>query len=239
MTRASAVIVGASSGYGLGIARVLLNRGWSVTCLARRTCPDARARSLPCDVTHPGAVTDAVAAVGRVDLAVYSAGIAVGLSNVEQGSSSAWARVFSVNVMGLMATLRATLPRLRETKGTFVHIGSIASELNYAGGADYCASKAAARSVMRTVRREVLGSGVRTVSVEPGLGATDFQLNRYNGDAELAARHHDGVRQLDPQDLGDLVAWITEQPAHVNLDEVVIKPLDQATHGLVHRSLAK
>jgi NADP-dependent 3-hydroxy acid dehydrogenase YdfG len=231
-----ALIIGGSSGYGLGIAEALAAAGWQTTIAARTTPRSAvhQHEFRTCDVTRPADLDPA--RWPELDLVVYSAGKAIDLRHISHGNPVDWQDVFAVNTLGLLAAIRGTWEQLLQSRGMFIHIGSIAWNFNYAGGADYCAAKAASSSIMRTLRLEALGSGVRTVSVEPGLGNTDFQQKRYAGDMERASKHFDGVRQLDPADLGALAVWLTEQPAHVNLDEVTIKPLDQARHGLVHRS---
>jgi len=235
-----ALVFGGSSGFGRGCVDVLLADGWEV-CVAARTSPTTppeRCAWVKTDVTRQEDVA-AERFPHDVDLVVYSAGIALDLRTIADGVASDWASVFAVNTLGLLGAIKATWPALLRTRGMFIHIGSIAATSNYAGAADYCASKAAASSIMRTLRLEALGTGVRTASIEPGLGNTDFQKRRYAGDEARARKHYSGVRQLDPIDVGRTVLWLVKQPPHVNIDEVVIKPLDQARHGLVYKSLEK
>ena len=85
---------------------------------------------------------------------------------------------------------------------------------------------------MRTIRKEWLGTGIRTITIEPGLGDTEFQKRRYNGDNDLASKHTEGVRLITPEDMGNIVIYALSLPEHLSMDEIVIKPLDQASHGI-------
>jgi 3-hydroxy acid dehydrogenase/malonic semialdehyde reductase len=229
-----ALVVGASSGYGAGIATALLNAGY-VVIHAARSYTGEDAQHLHVDVTDVASVDhlfDQLAQlVGTLDIVVYSAGVARGLRTVAEGVPSQYQQVFDTNTVGLYHVARRAVPLLKPHRGHLLHIGSIANTLAYEGGADYCASKAAASAIMRTLRAELLGTGIRTTSIEPGLGATNFQLARYDGDEARAGRHYAGIVQLSPADLGNTVLWLVQQPPHINFDELIIKPIEQLTHG--------
>lgn len=229
-----ALVIGASSGYGAGIAQALLGAGYAVIHAAR-SYAGADAQHLHVDVTDAASVNSLFEQVktllGDLDVVVYSAGVARGLRPIGDAIRAEYERVFKTNTLGLYQAAKCAVPLLRKRSGHFLHIGSIANELAYEGGGDYCASKAAASTIMRTLRAELLGSGIHTTSIEPGLGDTAFQLNRYDGDEAAAAKHYVGIQQLTPWDLGETVLWLVSRPHHVNIDELVIKPLDQLTHG--------
>lgn len=237
-----ALVVGASSGYGLACALALRQAGMRVLGASRRELPGADAW-IPCDVTDDAAVEHAMNLVraetrGKLAAVVYSAGVAIGNSHVAHGNPDSWRTVFETNVLGLMRIARLAKPMLENCEGrapAFVHIGSIAFQFTYEGGVDYCASKAAANSVMRGLRLEWLGTGIRVVTVEPGLGRTNFQLTRYAGDEDRARKHYEGITQLEPMDVASAVLYAVQAPSRVNVDEIIIKPTDQATHGKVHR----
>lgn len=230
------IVIGASSGYGLGIAEKLQQDGYKILTGSRT--PSRAGYFVSVDVTEQSDIdvfaADAVEYFsGRVDAVIYSAGIAIDKKMLHTGRAINWERVFKVNTLGLMRIAKAFLPHLMNTKGHLIHIGSIASFTNYPGGADYCASKAASTSIMKTLRLELLGTGIKTCSIEPGLGDTNFQYNRYNGDKEKAEMHYAGIKQLEPADLGNAVSWVLQQPPHVNIDEIIIKPIEQANHGIL------
>lgn len=222
------LVIGASSGYGKGVADHLQSLGHRVLRASRSEC-------LIMDVMSDDSVRDAFETIAPFDLdaVVYSAGLAIDKLTVEEGNPSDWNTVFQTNTVGLMRVAKAAMPHLKKSQGNLIAIGSIAAFISYVGGADYCASKAAANSIMKTLRYELLGTGVRTTSVEIGLGNTNFQFNRYAGDQQKAVRHYGDIRQIEPSDLGALVEHILELPKYLNIDEIVFKPIDQANHGVI------
>jgi NADP-dependent 3-hydroxy acid dehydrogenase YdfG len=220
-----ALVIGGTSGYGKAIADLFRANAYGVTVASRRTVPALDVRS---DKSVQAFFERSP--VGKLDVIVYSAGVARGLRTVERGLPSEWRSVFETNALGVLRVAQFAA-RLLDRGGAFIHIGSIAFNLQYEGGVDYCASKAAASSILRGLRYEWLGTGVRVISIEPGLGNTDFQLNRYDGDREAAAKHSAGIRVLEPFDVATAAFYAANQPPHVNLDEIIIKPTEQATHG--------
>ena len=225
----NAVVIGGTSGYGKGVAEVLTAAGWVVKVGSRSTDP-------VCDVREAWTVDDFADESGNLDAVIFSAGIAVGLSPIANNQDENWENVFETNTLGLLRAIRAFYDKLGPG-GIFIHIGSIANNLNYVGAADYCASKAAASSIMRTLRLELLGQDIRTCSIEPGLGATNFQSARFPGDPERATKINEGLRVIQPGDMGRLVLFVIEAPPHLNFDEIVVKPLDQASHGKTIKDL--
>ena len=223
-----ALIIGGTSGYGKACGELFRANCYGVRAGSRHTSP-------PCDVRDDESVKKFFQSLTMewlaLDVIVYSAGVARGLRTIVDGHPGEWRNVFETNTLGLLRVARFGLPMLRVRRGTFVHIGSIAFDLQYEGGVDYCASKAAATSIMRGLRYEMLGTGVRTVSIEPGLGNTDFQINRYDGDLNAAAKHSAGIRTLQPLDVAMAVYYAATAPPTVNIDQLIIKPTDQATHG--------
>lgn len=231
------VIIGASSGYGRGIASVLSKvEGYDVLT-GSRTHPLLDISHMHVDVSDEKSIFDfqlnAIKHFRKIDAVIYSAGIAIDKQPLEKGNTANWDRVFQVNTLGMMQMAAGFIPALKQSKGHFIYIGSIASFTHYVGGSDYCASKAASTSILRTLRYELLGTGIRTVSIEPGLGDTNFQRNRYNGDMEKAKSHYGNIKQLQPEDIGNIVQYILSLPPHVNVDEIVIKPIGQANHGVL------
>ena len=225
----TALVIGGSSGYGKGVVDALGADDWTVHAASRTSEP-------PCDVRNGWYFDELARDLEPMDAVVYSAGIAKGLNTIHDGDGEDWDDVFQTNVIGLLRTLRTFQDKVNRG-GIFIHIGSIANNLAYVGGSDYCASKAAASSIMRTLRLELLGKEIRTCSIEPGLGNTQFQLRRFNYDEERAEKVNAGLRVLQPEDMGRLVKFVIDSPPHINFDEIVVKPLDQASHGKTIREL--
>jgi len=131
---------------------------------------------------------------------------------------------------------RALLPRLLASgDGHVVNVGSIAGFETYPGGGGYTAAKHAERALTRTLRLELLGQPVRITEIAPGLVETEFSLVRFAGDAERAAGVYRGLEPLTAADVADCILWAATRPSHVNIDEIVVRPRDQASAVAVHR----
>ena len=246
-----AVITGASAGIGAAAARSLARVGFSVVLGARRAerlatlaeaievqvgagGPRTRARAL--DVTSAESVTAFLAEEPRVDLLVNNAGLASGMEPVAEASVDDWRYMYEVNVLGVLRLTRACLPALLASgDGHVVNIGSIASFETYPGGAGYTASKHALRAVTRTLRKELLGKPVRVTEICPGMVETEFSEVRFRGDKERAAAVYQGMEPLTAADIADCITWAATRPARVNIDEIVVRPRDQAAATMVHR----
>ena len=145
--------------------------------------------------------------------------------------------MYEVNVLGTMRMTQALLPALvRSGAGHLVIVGSVAGFETYEGGAGYTGAKHAERALTRTLRLELLGTPVRVTEISPGLVETEFGLVRFRGDAEKAAAVYRGMTPLTAEDVADCIAWAVTRPPHVNVDEIVVRPTDQASATLVHRA---
>jgi len=227
-----ALVIGGTSGYGAGIASVLEAAGYETMAVGRSSTPWV-------DVTKPKEISGVLKTMRSVDVVVYSAGIAIGKDFLSDKEPFYLQKVMNVNTVGLMWALHYSFPYLKESRGHFFHVGSIAAYFTYPGGVDYCASKAASNSIMKGIRREWLGTGIRTTSLEVGLGNTNFQARRYDGNKEKAKKHFDGVRMIEPEELGEVVLSVIRLPEHLNMDEIILKPLDQASHGFTVKNIQK
>ena len=237
-----AVVTGASSGFGAAAARALAGAGFEVVMGARREERLARlgdeigARWRRLDVTDAASVEAFAAALPRVDVLVNNAGNAFGAESIAEADEAKWRAMFELNVMGVLRVTRALLPRLLASDdAVIVNLGSIAGFETYAGGAGYTASKHALRALTRTLRLELLGRPVRVCEIAPGLAETEFALVRFAGDAARAGKVYAGMTPLAAADVGEAIAWVVTRPPHVNVDELVLRPRDQATATLVHR----
>ena len=144
--------------------------------------------------------------------------------------------MYQTNVLGLMRVTRGLLPKLIEGRGHLVNITSIAGRETYPMGGGYTAAKHAAVAVTKTLRDELNGLPVRVTDVAPGLVETEFSVVRFFGDEERAKKPYDGMTPLTAEDVADAILWAVSRPAHVNIDEIVIKPLAQASATKVARN---
>ncbi len=237
-----AVVTGASSGIGAATAQALAHAGFHVVLGARRTdklqevAQGLDAQVLSLDVTDPESIREFAARVPEINILVNNAGGALGTETVAEAIDDKWQTMFETNVLGLMRVTREFLPKLEAGgAGHIVNVGSIAGFEVYPGGAGYTAAKHASRAVTETLRLELLGKPIRVSEIAPGLVETEFSLVRFGGDAERAKKPYAGMTPLTAQDIADAIAWMVTRPAHVNIDTLVIRPLDQATATLVHR----
>ncbi len=238
----TAVITGASSGIGAATARALAADGWHTVLGARRLrrleelAGEIGGEAVSLDVTDPGSVAELAAGLERCDLLVNNAGGALGLEPVGEADEEKWRRMYETNVTGTMRLSRALLPALVASgDGHIVGVTSIAAFEPYRGGAGYNAAKHAQRAMLRVLRLELLGQPVRITEIAPGMVETEFSLVRFDGDEAAADRVYEGMRPLAAEDVAECIRWATAQPPHVNVDEIVVRPRDQAAATEVHR----
>jgi NADP-dependent 3-hydroxy acid dehydrogenase YdfG len=231
-----AVVTGASSGIGEASARALAGAGWTVFLGARRTDRlEALASELGgqahfLDVADAESVEKFCAAIpGEVQLLVNNAGGALGLEPISEARDDDWLQMYQTNVLGLMRVTRGLLPKILAGRGHIVNITSIAGREVYPNGGGYTAAKHAARVVTQTLREELVGSPVRITDIAPGLVETEFSLVRFAGDAERAKKPYEGLTPLTAADIAEAVLWAVSRPWHVNIDEIVLKPVAQAS----------
>lgn len=241
-TKRLALISGASSGIGAASARALADAGFEVIVAARRMdrlealAAEIGGQARHLDVTDPASVAALAEQVPALDLLVNNAGAAFGLAPVEEFNEDHWRGMFELNVLAVGRMVRAFLPALRRaSQGQIVNIGSVSGFEVYAGGAGYTASKHALRAITRTLRYELLGSGVKITDISPALTETEFALVRFEGDSDRADKLYQGMTPLTARDIARCVLFAATQPAHVSIDEVIVRPLDQADATTVYR----
>ena len=246
------LITGASSGIGAACARAFAAAGARLILAARRTerlealsaelsgAHGTEALLLALDVRDPGVVTrvleDLPAEWSAVDVLINNAGLSRGLNKLHEGELRDWEEMIDTNVKGLLYVTRAVVPGMvARGAGHIVNIGSIAGHEVYPRGAVYCATKFAVDAITKGLRLDLFGSPIRVSTVDPGLVDTEFSLVRSRGDEAQARKIYEGFQPLTPEDIADTVLYVATRPAHVNIDEVIIKPTAQARVGMVHR----
>ena len=238
----TAIVTGASSGIGEATAVRLADEGFDVVLGARRidkleeVAKRCGGRALPLDVTDPRSIDAFVDTIERADVLVNNAGLALGLSSLDSIPDEELIVMWETNVLGLVRVTRALIPKLEASgNGHIVNLGSTASYETYPGGGGYTASKHAVKAISHTLRLDLLGRPIRVTLVSPGLVETEFSVVRFRGDTGKAKKPYEGIEPLVASDIADCVAWAVTRPPHVNIDEIVLRPVAQATSTTVAR----
>lgn len=246
------LVTGASAGIGAACARAFAAAGARLVLAARRTerleglAAELREKHgtechlIVLDVRDREAVARTLEGLpaewAEIDVLVNNAGLGRGMDRVQEGDVDGWDEMVDTNVKGLLYVTRAVVPGMvRRGRGHVVNLGSVAGHEVYTGGAVYCATKHAVGAITRGLRLDLVGTGVRVSTVDPGMVETEFSVVRFQGDQERADRVYAGMTPLTADDIADTVLWCATRPPHVNIDEVIIKPTDQASATVVHR----
>jgi 3-hydroxy acid dehydrogenase / malonic semialdehyde reductase len=246
-----AMITGASSGIGAATALKLAEKGYDLMLTARRAdllrevadkCRAAGAGQVSVkslDVTDVKAVEEFFVAGSSIELQALSvlvnnAGLAKGVDPLDKGALSDWQLMLDTNVLGLLAVTRFALPLLKKNHGHIVNIGSVAGHWTYAGGAVYCATKAAVKVLTEGLRMDLHGQRVRVTNIEPGMVETDFSRVRL-GSEEAAQKVYENFHALSADDIAECIEWSLSRPPHVNIQEMIVFPTDQGSISMTHR----
>jgi len=249
------LITGASSGFGAAAARAFGAEGAKLLLGARRVerlkkvaakslrAGAAAAHAHELDVTKTSSVETFIAwaestiqAPAGLNVLINNAGGAHGLDTVAAGKDADWETMIQTNVLGVLRVTRAALPLMpRDAGASIINIGSTAGHTAYEGGAVYCAAKAGELQITRALRMELNGTGIRVGTVDPGLAETEFSLVRFKGDAAKADKVYEGIHALTAEDIAEILVWVAGRPPHVNIDELLVKPVDQAAMHKIYR----
>jgi 3-hydroxy acid dehydrogenase / malonic semialdehyde reductase len=244
----TAVVTGASSGIGAATAAALAEAGARLALGARRV---ERLEELVAglhgeghviaslDVTDPESseqfVARAIEELGRLDILVNNAGLALGRTTILDADEGDELRMLETNVLGLTRMTRLCLPHMEDGRGHIVNLGSWAGREAYSQGGMYVGSKYAVRALTYVLRKELVGR-IRVSTVDPGMvGDTEFSDVRFGGDADKKAAVYRGVDYITPAEVADCILWVLTRPAHMNIDEIVVKPLQQASQDQIVR----
>lgn len=172
----------------------------------------------------------------RIDILVNNAGLARGLYKFYEGKTEDWDEMIDTNIKGLLYVSRIIVPQMVERQtGHIINIGSTAGHEPYPMGNVYVATKFAVKALSQSFRIDVLEKGIKVTSVDPGMVETEFSKVRFRGDDERAKKVYDGLQPLTPQDVADAVIYAATRPKHVNINQIILTPLAQASSNFVHR----
>ena len=248
------LITGASSGFGAAAATEFAAQGAKLLLGARRLdrlkkvvaeakkAGAAAAHFHALDVSQTASVEDFFKWAKTklksqpLHVLINNAGGAHGTDTIAEGKDADWEAMVQTNLLGVLRVTRDALPLIpRDAGASILNIGSLAGRAAYPGGSAYCAAKAGELQITRTLRHELFGTGIRVSSIDPGLAETEFALVRFKGDAKKAKELYAGANPLVAADIAEILVWVATRPPHVNIDEMLIKPVDQADMGKVFR----
>jgi 3-hydroxy acid dehydrogenase/malonic semialdehyde reductase len=246
-------ITGASSGIGQACARSFAVEGARLLIAARRldrlTALEPGLRRLGAADTHAVSldvqnrsgvqqcIDDLPGEWRDIDILINNAGLSRGLDKLYEGKIEDWEEMIDTNVKGLLYVTRAVVPGMvKRGRGHVVNLGSTAGHLTYPSGAVYCATKAAERVITEGLREDVLGTPIRVTTVDPGMVATEFSEVRFRGDAARASKVYENLTPLKAEDVAEAILFAVTRPAHVNIAEILLTPVDQANSLLFNRS---
>ncbi len=235
-----ALITGATSGIGRATALRLAREGYAIIATGRRAerleelrkeieAAGGECRTLCFDVRDRLRVEEMLSPIERVDLLVNNAGLAAGLEHIDRGSTEDWDAMIDTNVKGLLYVTRVISPKMVSAgHGHIINLGSIAGTEAYENGAVYCASKHAVHALSQSMRADLLSSGIKVTEIRPGMVETEFSEVRFHGDKTRAAGVYRGVEPLTGDDIAEAIAWAAQLPAHMNVNDMVLMPAQQA-----------
>lgn len=244
-------ITGASSGIGAACTKLFAHNGAKLILAARRkeklqqlveslSINSSHVHLIELDVRNREAVESAISSLppqwSNIDVLINNAGLSRGLDKLHEGDFQDWEEMIDTNIKGLLYMTRYIVPGMVErARGHVINIGSIAGHQTYPAGNVYCGTKAAVKSISEGLKQDLLGTPIRVTSVDPGMVETEFSEVRFRGNTERAAKVYQGVTPLTPDDIADVIYFCATRPAHVNINEVILMPVDQASVTMVNR----
>ena len=235
-----ALVTGATSGIGRATALRLAREGYTITATGRRAErletlrreieeAGGHCTTLCFDVRSEEEVRRALEPLERIDLLVNNAGLAAGLEHIDCGDTRDWDAMIDTNVKGLLYVTRVVSAKMVAAgSGHIFNIGSIAGTEPYENGAVYCASKHAVHAISQAMRADLLAAGIKVTEIRPGMVETEFSVVRFHGDRAAADRVYEGVEPLTGDDIAEAIAWVAQLPAHMNVNDMVLMPAQQA-----------
>ncbi|QIT54220.1 SDR family oxidoreductase [Aquisalimonas sp. 2447] len=241
------LITGGTSGFGAATAQRFSEQGWKVIITGRRgdrlqamqeqLGGPERVHTLQFDISDRAATEQAMTslpeAFADVDVLVNNAGLALGREPAHECSMDEWETMVDTNIKGLLCATRCILPGMVErNRGHVVNLGSVAGNWPYPGGNVYCGTKAFVQQFSRAMRSDLQGTRVRVTNLEPGLCETEFSVVRFRGDQDKADSLYEGNDPMLPEDIAEIIWWVTSLPARVNVNSLEVMPVTQSWNPL-------
>ena len=237
----TALITGATSGFGAAAARRFANAGWKVIATGRRAdrlqklvdeLGADKIHAAAFDMRKPDEIDKALATLPSgfrdIDLLINNAGLALGTAPAQKASLDQWQQMIDTNVTGLATITHRMLPKLIERKGAVINISSVAASYPYPGGNVYGGTKSFVVQFSLGLRSDLHGTGVRVTSVEPGMAETEFTLVRTGGNREVSDKMYQGANPMTSENIADTLFWIATLPPHLNINRIELMPVNQS-----------
>lgn len=252
MEKGTVFITGATSGIGRASAERLAQEGYRLVLCGRRQerletlkselSISTAVHTLSFDVRDKEAVSAQIDSLPeefqKIDVLINNAGNAHGLDPIQSGSDEDWDAMMDINVKGLLYVSKAIIPQFIEAqKGHIINIGSTAAKEVYPNGNVYCASKHAVDAINQGMRIDLNKHNIRVGAIHPGMVATEFSEVRFKGDKERADKVYQGFRPLLAEDIADIISFVISRPYHVNIADLVVMSVDQASSTIVNKKV--
>ena len=247
----TALITGATSGIGKACAKELAKMGVDLVITGRRKSRllslkekleekyDIEVKTLCFDVSNKNDVQNELETLlseYEIDILINNAGLALGIEKIDDGLIDNWENMIDTNIKGLLYVSKIIIGQMRQVnKGHIVNIGSVAGSMSYPGGNVYSATKSAVHTLSESMNIDLLGTKIRVSNIAPGAVKTEFANVRFKGDEQKANDVYQGFDELSPKDIADLIVYILNAPAHVNIQHALIMPTAQRNPYVLHR----
>ncbi|HEB69746.1 MAG TPA: SDR family oxidoreductase [Desulfobulbus sp.] len=247
------LITGATSGFGLACAKRFALEGWRLILTGRRSerlqdfCaqhPAAAVHWAALDVRDRGEVERFISELpetfAEIDVLVNNAGLALGITGAQEADLDDWETMVDTNIKGLLYLTRTVLPGMvKRNRGHIINLGSVAGTYPYPGGNVYGGTKAFVKQFSKNLLTDLVATKVRVSNIEPGLAESEFSVVRFHGDREKADQVYKGTQPITPDDIAEIIHWVTSVPPHVNINTVEVMPVCQSCAPFaVHREKA-
>ncbi len=251
MKNKTAFITGATSGIGMATAKLFAQNGVKLILCGRREdrlkklseelSTWTEVHTLNFDIRNKEGVFSAVKSLPKdfseIDILINNAGNAHGMDTIDEGNTDDWDAMLDINVKGLLYVSKAIIPGMVERKsGQIINIGSTAGKEVYPKGNVYCASKHAVDAINQGMRIDLNGKGIKVGAINPGMVETEFSEVRFKGDYDRAEKVYQGFTPLKAEDVADIIWFSVTRPAHVNIADLTVMCLDQASSTIVNKN---
>lgn len=250
-TMKTILITGASSGIGLACAKTLYKKYRLILCsrrihklenIKKEIDGEKNVHIFQTDITKEEQIKKLFDNISKLkispDIVINSAGVALGLEPLDKGHISDWEEMIDTNIKGLLMISKFALGEMKKKNyGHIINIGSISGINSYSGGIVYSATKASIKSISDGLRKEIVKNNIRITNIQPGLVETNFSNIRFKGDKQKAKNVYKGIKPLTGMDIADIIKYTINLPEHVQINEITVTPVHQATVEIVYKKL--